>query len=369
MITIPVPLPAVDASGYDILIGRGALDSLPRVLQTAAPAAYYAVIIDANVAALYGDRVLGAVRTTGARAEAFPFPAGEASKSVGEWHRLSDLLLGAGAGRDTCVIAVGGGVACDLAGFVAATCMRGIACIHVPTSLLAMIDAALGGKTGIDTTYGKNLIGAFHPPRAVIADPDVLQTLPDADLREGLAEALKHGAIADADYLAGIVQDMDSVLARGDALDRLIIRSVAIKAAVVTADPFEKGIRATLNFGHTIAHGLERLSGYRMKHGHAVAVGMIAEAAIGEAAGVTAPGTTDAMRAAIVRAGLPASLPAGTDAAALVAATASDKKARDARVRYALLARTGAAAQDAAGHWTFEVPPATVTRVLAELAA
>jgi 3-dehydroquinate synthase len=370
VITIPVRMPDPAASGYDVLIGRGALDTLPRVLVAAAPAAYYALIVDSNVAALHGERVLSGVRATGTRADAFTFPAGEASKSVAEWSRLTELLLGAGAGRDACVIALGGGVCCDLAGFVAATCLRGIPCVHLPTSLLAMVDASVGGKTGIDTPQGKNLVGAFHPPRVVVADPDVLSTLPEPELREGLAEALKHGAIADAVYLEETVRDIDSIVThRSAALDRLVVRSVEIKAAIVAADPFERGVRATLNFGHTIAHGLERLTGYRMKHGHAVAVGMVVEAAIGEAIGVTAPGTADAIREAVIRAGLPSSVPAGTDAAALIEATASDKKARSARVRYALLARAGVSAQDPSGGWTFEVPPDPATRVLARLTA
>src|SRR5690606_4159708 len=193
-----------------------------------------------------------------------------------------------GFGRDCCVIALGGGVAGDIAGFVAATYMRGVPFVQLPTTLLAMIDASVGGKTGVDTAAGKNLVGAFHAPRIVIIDPLTLRTLPETELRSGLAEAVKHGAILDAAYFDWIADHVDDLLARDHAaLEYLIARSVDLKANVVSEDPLESDRRAILNFGHTVGHALERCTNYRLPHGFAVSAGMCAEAALGQAAGFT----------------------------------------------------------------------------------
>jgi 3-dehydroquinate synthase len=211
------------------------------------------------------------------------FPAGEWNKTRETWSALTDQLLAAGIGRDGAVVAVGGGVVGDVAGFVAATVLRGIPYVQVPTTLLAMIDSSIGGKTGVDTVHGKNLVGAFHQPRAVIADVNTLTTLPPVHRSAGMAEALKHGFIADAIYLESLVRDRDRILdAEPGALLETVRRSVEIKAAVVADDERELGRRAILNFGHTVGHAIETVCGYEILHGEAVAMGMIVEAELGK---------------------------------------------------------------------------------------
>jgi 3-dehydroquinate synthase len=350
--------------GYNVLVERGALHRLDELVDGVVDAAAFAVIADDRVAALHGA---AAVQSLARRAPAqlFSFPAGEANKSRATWAALTDALLAAGLGRDGCIVALGGGVTGDLAGFAAATYLRGVPLVQVPTSLLAMIDAAIGGKTAVDVPAGKNLVGAFHTPRLVVIDPAVLDTLPDAQLRAGLAEAVKHGAIADAAHLSGLPALAGSLLARDDAaLEQTIRRSVEIKADVVSADPRETGRRAILNFGHTIAHAIEAVSEYGVPHGFAVAMGMVLEARIGEAAGVTEVGTAATLARVLTALGLPAAVPEGMSRAALIEATRSDKKARASRVRYALLARIGEPARSPDGAWTLAVDDAAVAAVL-----
>ncbi|MGH7501071.1 MAG: 3-dehydroquinate synthase [Longimicrobiales bacterium] len=350
---------------YEICVERGALASLPALLRAHATAQRYAIVTDANVALLYGHVLLERLADDALRADLFTFPAGENSKTRETWARISDAMFDRGFGRDACVIALGGGVAGDLGGFVAATFMRGVPLVLVPTSLLAMIDASIGGKTGVDTPAGKNLVGSFHAPRLVLTDPDLLATLPDAEFRAGIAEAIKHAAIADAEHLAWLEAEATRILARERAvLDLLILRSVEIKAAFVSQDEREAGARAALNFGHTIGHAIEHLTRYAMPHGYAVAIGMVAEARLGEHEGVTAPGTVGLLERALASFGLPTAVPAGLAPESIAAATATDKKSRQARVRYALLARAGEVA-GAGGAWTQAVETDRLIRSLA----
>ena len=340
-----------------IVIEAGALDSVADLL----PRAHgYAVISDTNVAELYGEKLTSKLPNS----TLLTFPAGEANKTRETWAALSDLMIERGFGRDSCVVALGGGVTTDLAGFVAATYMRGVPVVQVPTTLLAMIDAAIGGKTGVDTDAGKNLIGAFHDPSRVIIDPNVLQTLPDEELSGGMAEAIKHGAIADRVYLEWIVDSMTSIFDRDtDALETLIRRSVDIKLDHVQEDPREKGKRAALNFGHTMGHAVEREFDYGISHGQAVALGMIMESHIGVAAGVTAPGTPDIITEAVDAANLP-HFAGFDDFEGLIEATRSDKKARGGAVRYALLEKVGAVARTGDGEWTTAVADDVVRETL-----
>ena len=350
-----VPVRPPGAAPYEVLVEAGALDGLPALLRERAPAAHYAVVTDGNVAPLHAAGVHAALAAAGS-ASLHVVPPGETSKSRARWAELTDALLAAGMGRDGCVVAVGGGVVGDLAGFVAATYLRGVPLVQVPTSLLAMVDASVGGKTGIDVPAGKNLVGAFHQPRVVVADPVVLRTLPLEELCGGLAEAVKHGLIADAAYLGTIAAAADDLLAgHAGALEALVRRSVELKAAVVGRDPLEAGERAILNAGHTIAHALEQVTDYRMAHGAAVAVGLVVEARAGQAAGHTEPGTADRLARLLTRLGLPVAPPADTDPGAVLAATATDKKGRGGRARYALPAAPGRMARAADGGWTLEV--------------
>lgn len=358
--------PAV--ADYDVIIEAGSLDRLGEHVRQSAPAHRYVIISDSTVAHIYGERVRGSLEQAGASATLIEFPAGESSKNVDTWQSLSERMLHAGLGRDACVIALGGGVTGDLAGFAAATFMRGIPLVQVPTTLLAMIDASIGGKTGVDTTAGKNLLGAFHQPRFVLIDPHTLRTLPAAQLRSGLAEAVKHGAIADAQYAQWLAASALSIFEhKTHTLVSLIARSVEIKAHFVSEDVHEQGARAALNFGHTIAHALEHVSGYALSHGDAVAIGMLVEAAAGEAAGVTEPGTSDQLRHIARTLGLPASVPAGMDTAAIVAATRTDKKTRAREQRYTLITRMGEAARTAQGEWTCPLSDDVVSKALTRL--
>ena len=253
--TIRVALAEPRDASYDILIGRGLLADLPASAKAACPASRYAVITDSHVAKLYGETLVARFRDATRQVQLFEFPAGEWNKTRETWATLSDRMLAAQFGRDSAVIALGGGVVGDLAGFVAATYLRGIPCIQVPTTLLAMIDSSIGGKTGVDVPAGKNLLGAFHQPRLVVADLDVLGSLPPPQLAAGMAEAVKHGVIADRRYFDALEHEHGAVTARdAGALERVVRRSVEIKAEVVAADEREAGRRAILNFGHTVAH-------------------------------------------------------------------------------------------------------------------
>jgi 3-dehydroquinate synthase len=340
--------------GYEVVVRAGALADLP--LRAAAVAAdRFIVIADSTVAALHGARVLDSLRSAGLKAELLTFLAGEAHKTRETWQILSDEMLAMRYGRDSCVIALGGGVTGDLAGFVAATYMRGIPVIQLPTTLLAMIDASVGGKTGVDTVAGKNLIGAFHAPQAVIADTTLLATLPATELRSGLAEAIKHGAIMDEAYFEWIAEHADDLLALdAGAIEQLVRRSVEIKAAVVAVDPLEHGQRAILNFGHTVGHAFEQQSRYELPHGYAVATGMMVEAAAGELLQVTTPGTTNCLRGLLLRCGLPAA-PVEAGVAELHDTLLLDKKTRDMRPRFVLLSDIGSVAPGASGTWTHEI--------------
>jgi 3-dehydroquinate synthase len=371
---------------YPVWVGVGGLDALPAVVRAAAPAHRYVLVTDDTVAPLHAPAVGAAFRAAGLEAPLLVgIPAGERHKTRESWAGVTDALLDAECGRDTTVLALGGGVVGDLAGFVAATFMRGVPVVQVPTTLLAMLDASVGGKTGVDTPAGKNLVGAFHPPAAVLCDPATLRTLPRADLVAGAAEALKHGVIADPGYLAETASALagpgaagaperaggvavGSPGASGDEerlqrLARLVARSVALKAAVVAHDEREGGVRKVLNFGHTIGHAVEALSGYTLRHGEAVAIGMVVEAAGAERAGVAAPGTADAVRQAVVALGLPVRLPDGMPAEAVLAATRSDKKARAGTVEYALPTRVGAMAESG-GRWSVPLGDDLVREVL-----
>jgi 3-dehydroquinate synthase len=334
---------AVPVGSYEVFVGVGLLSGAAEIIRTAAPAHRYAIISDENVAPLYAARVRDALDS--AHTELFTIPAGESAKTRELWAHLSDALLAAGFGRDSTILALGGGVIGDLAGFVAATYMRGIPFVQLPTTLLAMIDASIGGKTGVDTPAGKNLVGAFHRPRAVIADPSVLATLPASHLRSGLAEAIKHGAIADAAYYLKLEDTLPSLLADpgDDAMRALILRSIEIKAGIVVQDEREGGIRRNLNFGHTLGHAIESESGYALLHGEAIAIGMVLEAMLGERLGITAPATASRLRDTVARAGLPHAIPGNLDARRVLAATHGDKKAREGVVEYALLAEIGRA--------------------------
>jgi 3-dehydroquinate synthase len=366
---------AIDVLSYQVIVGGGMLHALGAICQRVAPAHRYAIISDDEVARYWLEPARAAISNAIPRVaiSTTAVPAGEASKTREQWSHLTDWLLAEGAGHDSAVIALGGGVVGDLAGFVAATYMRGIPVLQVPTSLLAMVDASIGGKTGVDTPRGKNLVGAFHQPAAVVVDPATLATLPAAHVRAGVAEIIKHGAISDARYfqLAAswgarvhrAAQHSDFDWNGTETLD-VIAQSVRTKADVVNADPREKGRRQVLNAGHTVAHALERESRYQLLHGEAVAIGLVVEATLGEAAGITATGTADALRSALGSTGLPTSLPPGAVAGRLIDAMRIDKKSRAGGLAFALLASIGTPAGSDSAGWSTQLDEKLVRDVL-----
>ncbi|HWV56395.1 MAG TPA: 3-dehydroquinate synthase [Longimicrobiales bacterium] len=362
---IRLDLPAKPASGYDIIVEPGLRKTLAAHLAKVAPATRYALLVDSAIADAHGEPIAAGLRAAGLAVAVLSVPSGEQNKNRATWAAMTDAMLERGYGRDSCVLAVGGGVVGDLAGFVAATYMRGVPVVQVPTTLLAMVDASIGGKTGVDTPAGKNLVGAFHQPRLVAVDPEVLETLPDEELRAGLAETVKHGAIADGEHMHWIGESADAIFGRDPkTLAELIRRSVEIKASFVSADVHEAGAREALNFGHTIGHSIESLSDYTLRHGYAVSMGMVLEAAVGEAIGVTEAGTTDTIARVLDRLGLPVSPPPGTVASAVIERCRADKKARSARIRYTLIERVGRVARGPAGEWAIAVDDESVRRVL-----
>jgi 3-dehydroquinate synthase len=295
-------------------------------------------------------------------------PAGESNKTREAWARLTDELLAKGHGRDSAIIALGGGVVGDLAGFVAATFMRGIPVVQVPTTLVAMIDASIGGKTAVDTPAGKNLVGSFHPPAAVLVDPQLLGTLPLRELRAGFAEAVKHGVIADEPYLDSVAASAPELLSaegtKSDSMLSLIVPSIEIKAEIVSRDEREEGLRKILNFGHTIGHAVELVSGYSLLHGEAVAIGMALEGELAERIGLARAGTAAAITGALASAGLPTSLPAVLDGGAVMEAMRADKKGRSGKMQLALPLRIGTMAGADSG-WTVSVSDDQLREVLA----
>lgn len=349
------------ATDYRVVIED---DLLPRVadhLAQAAPAVHrWAVVSDTNVGPLHGTTVSRALAEAGLDGELFLTPAGESEKTRRRWAGLTDQLLARGFGRDAGVVAVGGGVVGDLAGFVAATYMRGIPVVQVPTSLLAMIDASVGGKTGVDTPAGKNLVGAFHPPARVLVDPGVVETLPRAERAQGLVEAIKHGAILDRDYGAAVSAAAPGIVDGDPAkVGAVVRRSVELKAGVVSRDEREAGLREILNFGHTVAHALERAHSYALPHGTAVAQGMVWEARLGESLQVTAAGTAEVLKEWLGVLELPLG-PARVPGAELESALLLDKKARTGEPRVVLLAEVGRVSRTAEGGWAHRVPAPTI---------
>lgn len=348
-----IPVSGEGFQPYDVVIGRGLLSDLGR--RIAGLAKHRTVIItDETVAGLHGPAVLAALEAAGVRARLLTVPPGETSKSFAELERVIDRLLAFGLDRRDLIVALGGGVVGDLAGLAAALFMRGIDFVQVPTTLLAQVDSSVGGKTAIDTPRGKNLVGAFHQPRLVVADIDLLATLPPRQLRSGWAEVLKHGLICDAAFFDWLA-DEGAVGAGGDpaALTRAVVRSVEIKSAIVGEDEKEAGRRALLNLGHTFGHAIEAELGFderKITHGEAVALGCAMAFRFSAASGLCDGRVADRVEQVIAAAGLPARLAdvGAFSAEALVNRMAGDKKAEGGRLTLILARAIGDAFVDKA---------------------
>jgi len=337
---------ALGERGYTIWIGQGLLGCLGEVARGCFPGGRALVVTDRNVASLHGERALRSLRRAGLSAGLIAVPAGERSKSLARLARIYDRLAALRFDRGCGVVALGGGVVGDLAGFAAATYLRGLPCIQAPTSLLAQVDSAVGGKTGIDHRAGKNLIGAFHQPSAVVSDLATLKSLPAREMRAGLAEVVKHAAIADPRLFAFLERRAADILRRkAPALEPVVVANCRIKARVVEKDERESGPRQVLNFGHTLGHAIEALWGYsnKMRHGEAVAIGMAAAARLSWEAGLCGRGDADRLVRLLERFGLPTSIRRPPDLAILRRAVASDKKTRRGQPHFVLLERVGKA--------------------------
>jgi 3-dehydroquinate synthase len=332
---------ALSANPYPILIGTGALDALGERIVDQGIRAGTKVLVVSNqeVAAPYGARAIASLEASGLAARLLVVEAGEEQKTPATVAKIHDAAFDQRLERGSLIVALGGGVVGDMAGFAAATWLRGIAVVQVPTTLLAMVDAAIGGKTGVNHPGGKNLIGAFHQPRLVLIDPATLATLPEREFRAGMAEVIKYGVIGDPALFAQLeaAGPIDSIGAVGPALlQTLLERSAAAKARVVAADEREGGLRAILNYGHTLGHVVETLCGYgTWLHGEAVAIGMAAAGAIAVEMGLWSEAEQRRQLALIAAAGLPLHWP-DLERQAVLACLQGDKKVRDGQVRFVL---------------------------------
>lgn len=359
MAEVNVSLPG---GGYAIHIAPGGLDMLGDLIRRLKLGDRALVVTDANVAALYGERALAALRRAGMRADLAVIPPGEESKSLAAAEGLYSTAIDGGLDRKSPIVAVGGGVVGDLAGFVAATYLRGVPFIQVPTTLLAQVDSSVGGKVAVNHPAGKNLIGAFYQPRLVVADTAVLATLPARELASGLAEVVKYGVIADDAFFAWLGTNSEAILAReAGVIGEIIRRSCEIKAAVVEQDEKESHLRMILNFGHTIGHAVEAATGFaRYTHGEGVAIGMYGAARLSNILGRCGPETVENIAALLGRLGLPTAA-RGCRAEDLAAYLARDKKSVDGAVNWVLPDGIGRVAISA------DVPEDAVSRVLAEI--
>ena len=329
------------ARSYPVLIGSGLLRRA-GILSPYLAGNQAMVVTNRTVAPLYLDSLRAALGDV--RADVFELEDGERFKTLEQYLRIVDALLERRHNRSTTVVALGGGVIGDIAGFAAATYQRGVRCIQVPTTLLAQVDSSVGGKTAVNHPLGKNMIGAFHQPGCVLADTDTLATLPEREYRAGLAEVLKYGVIWDESFFSWMEASSSALLRRdADAVAHAIQTSCATKAQVVAADERESGMRAILNFGHTFAHALETLTEYeRLLHGEAVAIGMVLAADCSVRHGMLVRRDAARLLAAVSALGLPSEVPPGVGAGAMLDAMAVDKKAVDGRIRLVLARRIGA---------------------------
>jgi 3-dehydroquinate synthase len=326
-------IPVAGDAPYDVVVGNGLAD---RVAGLLGDAATVVTVTDSAVADRATD-IGDALRAAGRRVESVIVASGEQAKSLdtvaGLWESFGEFRLT----RSDAIVAIGGGATTDVVGFAAATWLRGVRVVHVPTTLLAMVDAAIGGKTGINTAAGKNLVGAFHPPAGVLVDLDVLSTLPDEQWVNGMAEVIKAGFIADPRILDLIDDDpAGAATASGAAARELIERSIAVKTEVVSRDLKDSGPREFLNYGHTLGHAIEQVEQYRIPHGHAVAIGMVFAAGLGRSLGRLDSAVADRHRAVLQRSGLPTTYRSGA-LGELLDVMRVDKKARGSVQRFVVL--------------------------------
>ena len=327
---------------YDIVIAAGSRARVGELCRGLGLGSRCLVVTDEMVGPLYGRPVIEGLRGAGFAVESVTIAAGEQAKTLATVERLYDDMLQGGLDRKSFVLALGGGVVGDVAGFAAATYMRGIAVVQVPTTVVAQVDSSIGGKTGVNLARGKNLVGAFHQPRLVVIDPETLYTLEERDLRAGFAEIVKHGVIRDAVHFAWLEAHVAAFMGLDSpTLEEAIAESCRIKAAVVALDERESGLRAVLNFGHTVGHALETLTDYgAFRHGEAIAIGMACAAELSVAVNNAPAGDAKRVVALLERAGLPTAF-SGIETRAILEQVRRDKKVEEQRLRMVLLDRIG----------------------------
>lgn len=331
---------------YEVRIGTGILTELVSDLRERPLGKRYAVITDSQVGQLHGDTLMEALKHAGLNAQLFVFPAGESSKNRQEKEHLEDAMLEVGLGRDSAVIALGGGVVGDLAGFVAATYMRGIPVIQVPTTTLAMADSAIGSKTAVDVPYGKNLIGAFHSPEAVYMDMNLLSTLDERNYYAGLVELIKHGFIQRPSLQEYLAEHKETIVSRGGAeypavMEELLYQNSAVKNDVVSQDQKENNLRKILNYGHTLGHAVEMSSNFQMIHGECVAVGIAYAAYLAQQLGLCDADWAGQQTQILREYRQGCRIPEGISTDTLIEIMKHDKKARNGQIEFVLLAGPG----------------------------
>lgn len=365
--TLDITLPRRPSKNYRVVVGPGLLKNLPKVLSQIKPATWgkcaarYVIITDSVVKKIAGDQLLRTLKKAGLQADLLTFPAGEKNKTEATHQKLTHQMLARKCGRDTMVLALGGGVVGDTAGYVAATYMRGIPYVQIPTSFLAMVDSSIGGKVGVDTPYGKNLVGAFWHPEAVIADIDCLKNLPREQLVNGLMESVKIFLTYDKQMYEFTQKNWARVLNKNSAaLQKIISRSIELKIGVVTRDEFDANERMVVNWGHTIGHAVEHLSRFRLLHGYSVALGILVEGKISQLLGVLGEKDFKNIRESMKKFGIDEKelLKFGVDA--VVKQTLIDKKSANGKVKYVLLEKIGKAKTDKKGMFGHEVDAKTV---------
>jgi shikimate kinase / 3-dehydroquinate synthase len=322
---------------YDVIVQKNSLQRLgemlqPRGLQNPV------VVTDNIIASFHLEKLQNSLQVSGFESKSIVLPAGEDHKNLETVAHLWKSFLERGLDRNSTVIALGGGVIGDLAGFAASTYMRGIRWVAVPTSLLSMVDASLGGKTGFDLPEGKNLIGSFYPPKLVLADPQLLQTLPDRELRSGMAEVVKHGILSDPELFNLCSRGLDWVKAN---LEKIVKRAMAVKIKIIEEDPYERGFRAALNLGHTVGHAVELVSRFELTHGEAIAIGMVIEATYSERIGLAQQGLSEMIIKTLRELGLPVQIPRELSREEILSAMRVDKKKDSTVIRFALPVKIG----------------------------
>ncbi len=340
----PVCVVETETASYPVFVDWGILDRLGEKMTQAGLSGTANIISDKNVFSIYGSQVKKTLEKAGFAVNCFEVPPGEASKNIAQAVKIYDFLIKRRVERNDVIVALGGGMVGDLAGFVAATFLRGLPWLQVPTSLIAMTDASIGGKVAVDHPQGKNLMGAFYQPRLVLADVQTLTTLPQRELTSGWAEVIKHGLILDADFLRLLEDNVkDLIKLKPGITAKVIARSAAIKCQIVSEDERETGKRTLLNYGHTVAHGLEAAGKYdRFLHGEAVAIGMMAAARLSHQLGLLSPGVVERQEAILQKFGLP-TVCSGVPLNDVLATMELDKKVRGKAIRWVLLKDIGKA--------------------------